>query len=212
MTRAPRSRAWLALAVLLSAGFALLAHFAIIDELTPTVGALLSLFPVTALALWAARRTRHRAAAFVAILACGALLWMGWDTLQRHFPDLFFVEHAGANLALALLFGRTLFGGREALCTRFARLLHGTLPVEVERYSRRVTAAWTIFFATLFALSCTLYFGGFLAAWSVLANILSPILTVAMFMVEYAIRHRVLPQWERVGLLGGIRAFSRHFG
>ena len=95
---------------------------------------------------------------------------------------------------------------------RFARLLHGTLPVEVERYSRRVTAAWTIFFATLFALSCTLYFGGFLAAWSVLANILSPILTVAMFMVEYAIRHRVLPQWERVGLLGGIRAFSRHFG
>ncbi|HEX7559297.1 MAG TPA: hypothetical protein VF386_08855, partial [Usitatibacter sp.] len=108
--------------------------------------------------------------------------------------------------------GRTLFGGREALCTRFARLLHGTLPVEVERYSRRVTAAWTIFFATLFALSCTLYFGGFLAAWSVLANILSPILTVAMFMVEYAIRHRVLPQWERVGLLGGIRAFSRHFG
>lgn len=210
--RAPRSRAWVALAVLLSAGFALLAHFAIIDELTPTVGALLSLIPVTALALWAVRRSRHRAAALVAILAFGALLWMGWGTLQRHFPDLFFVEHAGANLALAFLFGRTLFGGREALCTRFARLLHGTLPAEVERYSRRVTAAWTIFFATLFALSCTLYFGGFLAAWSVLANILSPILTVAMFMVEYAIRHRVLPQWERVGLLGGIRAFSRHFG
>ena len=212
MTRAPRSRAWIALAVLLSAGFALLAHFAIIDKLTPTVGALLSLVPVTALALWAVRRSRHRAAAFVAILAFGALLWMGWGTLQRHFPDLFFVEHAGANLALAFVFGRTLFGGREALCTRFARLLHGTLPVEVERYSRRVTAAWTIFFATLFALSCTLYFGGFLAAWSVLANILSPILTVAVFMVEYAIRHRVLPQWERVGLLGGIRAFSRHFG
>jgi uncharacterized membrane protein len=212
VTRAPRSRAWVALAVLLSAGFALLAHFAIIDKLTPTVGALLSLVPVTALALWAVRRSRHRAAAFVAILAFGALLWMGWGTLQRHFPDLFFVEHAGANLALAFVFGRTLFGGREALCTRFARLLHGTLPVEVERYSRRVTAAWTIFFATLFALSCTLYFGGFLAAWSVLANILSPILTVAMFMVEYAIRHRVLPQWERVGLLGGIRAFSRHFG
>ena len=210
--RAPRSRAWVALAVLLSAGFALLAHFAIIDELTPTVGALLSLIPVTALALWAVRRSRHRAAALVAILAFGALLWTGWGTLQRHFPDLFFVEHAGANLVLAFVFGRTLFGGREALCTRFARLLHGTLPAEVERYSRRVTAAWTIFFATLFALSCTLYFGGFLAAWSVLANILSPILTVAMFMVEYAIRHRVLPQWERVGLLGGIRAFSRHFG
>ena len=75
-----------------------------------------------------------------------------------------------------------------------------------------MTAAWTVFFATLFTLSCALYVSGFLAAWSVLANIVSPLLTAAMFVVEYAVRHRVLPQWERVGLLGGIRAFSRHFG
>ncbi|MGZ5041636.1 MAG: hypothetical protein ACXWBQ_12915, partial [Usitatibacter sp.] len=132
MTRAPGSRAWVTLAVLLSAGFALLAHFAIIDRLPPTAGALLSLIPVAVVALWALRRSRHRAAAFLAILAFGATLWMGWDTLQHHFPDLFFVEHAGANLALAIVFGRTLFGAREPLCTRFARLLHGTLPAEVE--------------------------------------------------------------------------------
>lgn len=212
MTRAPGSRLWVALAVLLSAGFALLAHFAIIDDLTPTAGALLSLVPVAILALWALRRSRRRAAVAVAIAAFGALLWTGWGTLQRHFPDLFFVENAGANLALAIVFGRTLVGGREALCTRFARLLHGALPAEVQRYSRNVTAAWTVFFATLFTASCTLYLSGFLAAWSVLANIVSPILTVAMFVVEYGVRHRVLPHWERVGLLGGIRAFSRHFG
>ncbi|MGZ5060866.1 MAG: hypothetical protein ACXWG1_13300 [Usitatibacter sp.] len=212
MTRAPGGRAWVALAVLLSASFALLAHFALIDELTPTAGAMLSLVPLAILALWALRRSRHRWAASAALLATGAALWTGWGTLQRHFPDLFFVEHAGANLALAILFGRTLVGAREPLCTRFARLIHGTLPAEVERYSRNVTLAWTIFFATLFALSCTLFFGGFLAAWSLLANILSPLLTAAMFVVEYAVRHRVLPQWERVGLLGGIRAFSRHFG
>jgi uncharacterized membrane protein len=72
--------------------------------------------------------------------------------------------------------------------------------------------AWTIFFAAMFTLSCALYLGGFLAAWSILANIASPLLIVAMFVVEYAVRHRVLPQWERVGVLGGIRAFSRHFG
>jgi uncharacterized membrane protein len=64
----------------------------------------------------------------------------------------------------------------------------------------------------LFLLSCALYLGGFLAAWSLLANILTPILIAAMFVVEYAVRHRVLPGWERVGVLGGIRAFSRHFG
>jgi hypothetical protein len=32
-----------------------------------------------------------------------------------------------------------------------------------------------------------------------------------MFVVEYGVRHRALPNWERVGILGGVRAFSRHF-
>jgi len=49
-------------------------------------------------------------------------------------------------------------------------------------------------------------------AWSLLANILTPLLVGAMFVVEYAVRLRVLPNWERVGILRGVRAFSRHFG
>jgi len=32
----------------------------------------------------------------------------------------------------------------------------------------------------------------------------------AMFVVEYLVRYRVLPDLERAGLLSGIRAFSRH--
>ena len=35
-------------------------------------------------------------------------LWLGWDALQRHFPSVFFVEHASVNLLLAFAFGRTL--------------------------------------------------------------------------------------------------------
>ena len=97
------------------------------------------------------------------------------------------------------------------MVTRFARLLHGTLPPEVERYTRSVTLAWTLFFGALFALSCTLYLGKFLAAWSFLANIASPVLIGVMFVAEYAIRLRALPNWERVGILGGMRAFSRYF-
>jgi uncharacterized membrane protein len=206
-----RTRTSVALAVALSVGFAVLAHFSLIEGLTPTVGALLSLLPVAILAVWAMRRSRHRVLALFAIAAAGVALWLGWDTFQRHFPDLFFIEHAGANLVLAIVFGRTLLGGHEALCTRFARMLHGTLPDEVARYSRKVTIAWTLFFATLFALSCALYLSNHIAAWSVLANIASPILVGLMFVVEYAVRHRVLPEWERVGILGSIRAFSRHF-
>lgn len=212
MTDTARPRPWVALAVAAGLGFALLAHFTIVGGQSSGLGALLSLIPLALVALWLARRSRRPlAASAAAVIAIGAA-WAGWSALERYFPDIFFLEHAGANLILAVLFGRTLASGHEPLCTRFARLLHGTLPPEVVAYSRQVTVAWTVFFAAIFTASCALYFGGFLAAWSLLANILSPILVAAMFVVEYFVRHRVLPGWERVGVLSGIRAFSRHFG
>lgn len=212
--KARRSRVALvvALVVVLSISFAVLAHVAIVDGVSPTVGALLSLLPLAGFALWMLRRSRHRGLALAVLAAALAALWFGWGSLKENFPSLFFLEHAGVNLLLALAFGRTLVGGREPLCARFARMIHGPLEADVARYARRVTIAWTIFFTTLFALSCTLYLGHFLAAWSILANILSPILVAAMFGAEYAIRVRALPHHERVGILGGIRAFSRHFG
>jgi uncharacterized membrane protein len=206
------SRAGLALALTLSAGFAIAAHFAIVQGLGPTAGALLSLLPVLLVGAWLARRSRQRVLVLAAALLATVLLWFEWAALERNFPSLFFLEHAGANLVLGIVFGRSLAGERDSLCTRFARLVHGALPPEVERYTRKVTAAWTLLFASLFVLSCVLYLGGFLAAWSLLANLVSPILIAAMFVGEYVVRHRVLPDWERVGVLGGIRAFSRHVG
>jgi uncharacterized membrane protein len=207
-----RGGAWIAVAVVLSVLFAVLAHASLVEGVHPTVGALLSLVPVIGIALWALRRTHHRILLLAACALIGGATALEWKAFERHFPDLFFIEHAGANLVLAIVFGRTLAGEHEALVTRFARIVHASVPPEVERYTRQVTVAWTVFFLTMFALSCVLYLGGMLAAWSVLANLLTPILIASMFVVEYAVRHRVLPHWERTGILGGIRAFSRHFG
>lgn len=212
MTPELRRRSWVALAVVLSIGYAILAHASLVSSVSPTVGTLLALTPITLFALWAVRRSKRRALGTAALAATAVAAWLGWGTLERHFPDIFFVEHATTNLMLAFLFGRTLAAGREPLVALFARLVHGSIPPEVERYTRQVTLAWTLFFATLFTVSCALYFGNFLAAWSLLANILSPILITAMFVVEYAVRLRALPHWEQVGIMGGIRAFSRHFG
>ena len=212
MTPEQRKRLLAAIAVALCISFALLAHFAIIDGLAPAWGAALSLVPVAGLALWAVRRSRRRGAVLAVPALLALAVWLGWAVLERNFQSVFFIEHAAANLILAFIFGRTLVGSREALCTRFARLLHGALPPEEVRYSRHVTVAWTIFFATLFAISCTLYLGRFIAAWSIFASILTPILVGAMFVVEYAIRLRALPESKRTGVLGAIRAFSRHFG
>lgn len=211
MTADQCRRAGLVLAVVLSVCFAVLAHFAIIDGFPRTLGALLSVIPISLFVLWVVRRSRRRAATAALVLIAGAVLWFGWSALERNFTNVFFLEHAGANLILAFTFGRTLVGDREALCTKFARVIHGTLAPEVVLYTRRVTLAWTIFFAIVFIVAAALYLGHFIAAWSLLANILNPILIGAMFVVEYAIRLRVLPDHERVGILGGIRAFSRHF-
>jgi uncharacterized membrane protein len=90
--------------------------------------------------------------------------------------------------------------------------LHKTLPPDVEHYTRQVTIAWTIFFGCMFALSCLLYLPGFVAVWSVFANLLSPILVATMFVAEYLVRRLVLPAWERTSFLDGIQAFLRHFG
>ena len=211
MTSGAGSRAWIALGIALSAAFAVLAHAALVEGTSPAVGALVAAVPLTLLALLAARRAGHPAVLVLAIAAVGAVLWFGWGGLERNFPHLLFMEHATTNLLLAILFGRTLFGGREPLVTTFARLVHGSLPPEVVRYSRQVTVAWTIFFLAMLAASCGLYLSGQRAAWSVLANFATPIGVAAMFTIEYAVRHRVLPNWERVGILGSVRAFSRHF-
>ena len=203
-------RTVVALVVLLAVCAAVLAHYAIVQAQSPTLGALLSLLPIAGVGLVAARRAKRREPVLWAIALSALALWLGWGILERHFTNLFFIEHAGTNLLLAVTFGRTLVGGSEPLCTRFARIIHGTLAPDVVRYTRHVTLAWTIFFAALFVLSCALYFGQLVAAWSFLANIASPVLVAAMFVVEYAVRLRVLPNHERISILGGIRAFSQH--
>ena len=212
MTPAAGGRAWIVLGIALSVAFAVLAHAALVQGVSPAVGAVLSLVPLTLLALWAARRARRREAVIAVAVAAAIALWLGWALLERHCPDLLFVEHAATNLALGLLFGRTLLAGREPLVSTFARVVHGRLPPEVARYTRRVTLAWTIFFALLFAASCVLYLAHLREAWSVLANFVTPVGVAAMFAVEIFVRHRVLPpDWERVGIVGSVRAFSRHF-
>lgn len=211
MTGGQRTRLQVIVVAVLSMSFALLAHAALVDGIPPAAGAALSLVPAALLAWWLVNRTRHRIVAAVALLGLAAGLWLGWPQLERHFPDVLFIQHAGINLVLGIVFGRTLFGGGEPLVTTFARLVHGILPPEVERYTRRVTIAWTVFFAVLFAASCALYLTKQQAAWSFLATIASPVLIATMFVAEYFVRHRVLPDWERVGILGGVRAFARHF-
>ena len=130
------------------------------------------------------------------------------EAMLRVLP--FAALYAVGQVVLAFVFGRTLMAGREPLCTRFARVIHGTLRADVERYTRRITLVWTVFFATLATVSIALYAAGALEAWSVLANVLTWLLVASMFAIEYAVRHRVIKDWDHVGFAAAVRAFAHH--
>jgi uncharacterized membrane protein len=131
------------------------------------------------------------------VLTGAVLLAAIWPSLRQNVALLYYVEHAGTNLAFAALFGRSLFGGRDALVSHFARLAHdGQISVLKERYTRRVTVAWTLFFLLNVVTSTLLFALATPAFWSIYANLLTMPLIIAMFVAEHAVRICVLPPEE----------------
>ena len=106
---------------------------------------------------------------------------------------------------LCWFFGRTLVPGRQALITRLARTVHGELPPEIARYTRRVTWYWCAILAAMGACSVVL------AAWSATAWVwflaLNAPLIAAAFLAEFVYRHLRFPRFSHASLLATIRAF-----
>lgn len=141
-------------------------------------------------------------------LAALALLDWTWPQLRENVAQLYYLEHVGTNLALAVVFGRTLSSGHEPLIAQLARFAHpeGLSPAKI-RYTRLVTVAWTAFFLAMAAISTGLFLLAPAAVWSIFANFLTLPLILAMFAVEHLCRHLVLPPEERGGIADTIRAF-----
>jgi uncharacterized membrane protein len=201
---------WL-FAGILALGYAVFAHYA---SATDDIGAwaiLLAAAPMLVVGLGFVRESRWGIVILLLALAgFGFLAWL-WPTLQNPAAWLYFLQHFGVNGALALIFGRTLTGGRKPLITRLAAYVHEVMTPELNRYTRQVTLAWTIFFATCSLLSAVLFFFGPIEAWSVFANILSLPLIVLMFLGEHQVRKRVLPKRDLVGLKATVHAFRNNF-
>ena len=90
--------------------------------------------------------------------------------LAGRFPGvLLYTPPVVINLALCVLFARTLRPGREPLITGFARLGRGgQLAPDLARYTRTLTLAWACFFVLMATISITLAVTGPLAVWSFL--------------------------------------------
>jgi uncharacterized membrane protein len=165
-------------------------------------------------------RTRGLLALLI-VLAVGYAALAHWLTtaqgraalgeLGPYVPWFYFLEHIAMFLALAGWFGASLRPGREALVTRFARLVEGPLSPAGLAYTRGVTLAWAVFSATVAGASVLLYFLAPLALWSVFANLLTLPLVGAMFVAEFLVRIRVCPELSHGGLLRGVTRSMRAY-
>lgn len=156
--------------------------------------------------LWRARQRVLALAAFVGALVLAQRV-AGGGVPGRW---LYLAQHAGVHLALAAWFGGTLRAGAEPLVSALARRVHGGLTPALAAYTRNVTRAWTLYFVAMAAASVALFLAGDFAAWSLLANLLTPVLTAAMFVAEYLVRYRLHPEFERVGLAQAVRAYRAY--
>ncbi len=133
------------------------------------------------------------------------------SALSRHVATVFFLQHVGAMGFLGLMFGHTLRQGHDqALCSRIAALVTPEpLDARYLRYTWQVTWAWTMFFALMFGLSTALFLSGQLWWWSLLANVLTPALVGSLFVAEYLVRLRVLPDRPHMDVRQTIQAYQR---
>ncbi|OJA95211.1 hypothetical protein [Burkholderia ubonensis] len=188
------------------------AHYAAATPGAHGFGLAMALVPPLLLALGAALRSPRRAWLVPAWALAAAALWAAREPLARHFGWGLYLEHASFNLAMALLFGRTLAAGQTPLCTRFAAMIHGAVTPAIARYTRQITIAWTLFFVAIAAVSTLLFATVPIVAWSTFANYLSLPLVAVMFAAEHACRRFALPHEPRPRMLDAVRAYRQATG
>jgi uncharacterized membrane protein len=116
--------------------------------------------------------------------------------------------HAAAYSGLLIWFARSLRPDREPAVTGFACRIRRTMPVEVVRYTRRVTIAWCVFFAAQLGMSAALLAVAPEAIWSAFVTLLNLPLIVAMILAEFGCRLLVFrgePHTSLIATLAGLR-------
>lgn len=119
---------------------------------------------------------------------------------------LYVLQHAGINALLCGWFGSTLRGDRLSLIGQFAQRVHPLSPA-MRIYTAQVTRVWTLYFALMVVASIAVYASLSFAAWSVLANLLTPLMVAGLFVGEHLMRYRLHPEFERTRLIDAVRAF-----
>ncbi|WP_286531772.1 hypothetical protein [Variovorax sp. J31P179] len=200
------SRWRMALLLLAGVSYACVSHWMMLYHAAEPWAVVVLLGPLwlTALGLAGSRFGRWGLAlAGLAGVAGFALVLLG----EAGDPNrLYVLQHAGINALLCGWFGSTLRGDRLSLIGQFAQRVHPLSPA-MRIYTAQVTRVWTLYFALMVVASIAVYASLSFAAWSVLANLLTPLLVAGLFVGEHLMRYRLHPEFERTRMIDAVRAF-----
>lgn len=198
----------LALGVMAVAAYAIASHLLMLHAAEEPWAVAALLGPLLAMTgLYAAQRRQWPMLATVGAATVGLIaivLHGGAGDVSR----LYVLQHAGIHASLGLSFAASLRGPQPSVISRLAERLHPLTPA-MRAYTRRVTQVWVGYFFAMASLSVLLYLWGPWSAWSLLANVLTPLAIGALFVGEYLLRYRLHPEFERTTLAAAWRAYSR---
>jgi len=189
------------------AGYALLSHLLMLHA-ADRPWAVAALFgPLVLGVSGIALQRRH----LPSMLGCAALVLLLAAVVVRggvaDVSRLYVLQHAAIHAVLAWSFAITLRPNATARVTQFAEFVHKQLTPAMRAYTRRLTGWWAAYFVAMTAASPTLFALAPWAWWSFFANVLTPLFAITFFFVEHALRYRLHPEFERVGLKAGLHAY-----
>jgi uncharacterized membrane protein len=200
-------RLQLAAVVLFFIAYSVLSHYSNLNPQAHDLRTVLALALMLTLGLVLLWRWSGALMALLAAAAAAYLLRAFWPLFAQNFSTVYLVQQIGFYSIIAFTFGRSLRKGSVPLCTQLADKIHGPLSALELRYTRNVTVAWVIFFLCDVAANFLLFEFAPLRLWSVFVNFCSLPLILLMFVAEYAVRRRVLPQVHRSGLIATLRVY-----
>jgi uncharacterized membrane protein len=166
--------------------------------------------PVLVGASAVAWRKRRRVLGGVGFVTAAVLVGMAIAGTGASPTLVYLGQHVAVHLALAIVFGATLRRGATPLITTLADRVHGPLTPAMNTYTRKLTAVWVGYFATMAALSLLLFTLAPFEIWALFANLVTPIALGALLIGEFWLRYVLHPEFTRTRLMDAVRAYSQH--
>ena len=186
-----------ALARILTVAYPLVLHYCVLTgQVTVAAYYLSMLLALPILTTLLDRRTVGPFGVVTFLLAIGLL-----TVLQTHELIVFKILPVIIHLTLFFLFTFSLKRNNTPVVTRIAVAIRPSLSEDEITYTRSVTIMWAVFFMAMALVSGYLATFSSVAIWSLFVNVISYGLITVVFLAEFKLRRRVLPEQVDYGFV-----------